>query len=522
MMRKMSNPSHVQRSSSTTPVENLGDDASRTRSTPLFVGFILGFLRLAAVAILVYLTYFCTTTFAHRTTPAAPLSREQTALAKKAEDLRFEGSKVLSSYGWVDPVTKSKVRIPIDRAMELLLAESARPLAPATALLGPVTSATKLGTGAATTPATSSAAPAIAAVPSPSSAPAGTPPEQMYRLVCMACHDTDGKGKVVRLAMPPIPDFTDPKFHSSHTDAELSHSILEGKESTVGAVKIQLMLSMKDKLALARTDVKDMVAFIRAFKGGKQVVSATSSGSTALATDMAQVPVPSSPTAPAPSPHTRPIVGTGSAPSTTTSRPADFVANALPMSPSLPSPASTTTTEPAAPPTLIQATAAPAATAPPIRSVAALPTALPVAHMNTAARAEKLRMAGGIFSALCIACHGPDGRGTLVRPAMPPIPDFTSRDWQTSRSSSQLASSILEGKGTLMPTWNGKLTPEQARNLVLYVRSFGGPAVLAAETEGEAPAALSLVEFDNRIRSLRLQFDEIEKQLQTLPAAASR
>jgi mono/diheme cytochrome c family protein len=131
-------------------------------------------------------------------------------------------------------------------------------------------------------------------------------------------------------------------------------------------------------------------------------------------------------------------------------------------------------------------------------------------------------MAGGIFNTLCIACHGPDGRGTLVRPAMPPIPDFTSRDWQTSRSSSRLASSILEGKGTLMPPWNGKLTPEQARDLVLYVRSFGGPAILAADTEGEAPAALSLVEFDNRIRSLRQQFDEIEKQLQTLPAPASR
>jgi hypothetical protein len=105
---------------------------------------------------------------------------------------------------------------------------------------------------------------------------------------------------------------------------------------------------------------------------------------------------------------------------------------------------------------------------------------------------------------------------------MPPIPDFTSRDWQTSRSSTQLASSILEGKGTFMPTWNAKLTPQQARDLVLYVRSFGGPATLAAETEGDAPSALSLVEFDNRVRSLRQQFEEIGKQLQTLAAPTSR
>jgi hypothetical protein len=73
-----------------------------------------------------------------------------------------------------------------------------------------------------------------------------------------------------------------------------------------------------------------------------------------------------------------------------------------------------------------------------------------------------------------------------------------------------------------MPPWNGKLTPEQARELVLHVRSFGGPAMLAAENNDEAPAALSVVEFDNRIRALRQEFDEIEKQLQTLPAPAGR
>jgi mono/diheme cytochrome c family protein len=460
------------------------------------VGIIRGLFRLAAIALLGYLTYFCITTFAHRKPLAAPLSREQTLLAKKAEDLRFEGRMLLSSYGWVDPATKSKVRIPIDLAMELLLAESAPATLRSTPLRGPVTSAAKPGTGAAPTPATSTAPPAIVGAPSSSSAPAGMPPEQMYRLVCMACHDTDGRGKVVRIAMPPIPDFTDPRFHSSRTDAQLSHSILEGKESIVNGAKLQLMLSMKDKLTIARIDVKDMVAFIRSFKGGKRDVSATPGGPITSATDLAQASVPPPPTTPAPSALPRPNVGARAVPSTTTL--------------------------PAAPPTLVQATAAQAAAAPAIRSVEARPTALPAATTATAARAEKLRIAGGIFNTLCIACHGPDGRGTMVRPAMPPIPDFTSRDWQSSRSSTQLASSILEGKGTFMPTWNGKLTPEQARDLVLYVRSLGGSGMLAAETGGEEPAALTIVEFDNRMRALRQQFDEIEKQLQTLPGPASR
>jgi mono/diheme cytochrome c family protein len=518
----MSNPLYIRYPSLTMPVQNVGNDAARTQSTHLLVGYILGLIRLAAVGLLLYLTFFFTTTLAHRTPPAAPLSREQIALAKKAEDLRCEGRKVLSSYGWVDPVSKSKVRIPIDLAMELLLAENAWPAAPPTAPSAPVTSAAKPGTGAAPTPATFTAAPAIAAAPSSSSAPAGMRPEQMYRLVCMACHDTDGRGKVVRLAMPPIPDFTDPKFHSSRTDAQLSHSILEGKESIVNGVKIQLMLSMKEKLTLARTGVKNMVAFIRAFEGGKQVVSATSSAPITSATDMAQVLVPSSPTTPAASPLPRPSVGAGPAPSTTTSPPGASVASASALSQVLLPPVSRTTTVPAGPPTLMQATAAPAATGPTIRNEPAPATAFADATRNTAARAERLRRASDIFSTHCIPCHGPDGRGTLVRPAMPPIPDFTSRDWQTSRSSNRLASSILEGKGTLMPPWIGKLTPAQARDLVLRVRSFGGPAVLTAENEGEAPVALSLVEFDNKIRSLRQQFDEVAKQLQTLPSPAGR
>ena len=65
------------------------------------------------------------------------------------------------------------------------------------------------------------------------------------------------------------------------------------------------------------------------------------------------------------------------------------------------------------------------------------PPRLPAAAGNATratAQAEKLRAASAIFNTTCIACHGPDGRGTLVRAAMPPIPDFTSRDWHTSRS----------------------------------------------------------------------------------------
>jgi hypothetical protein len=105
---------------------------------------------------------------------------------------------------------------------------------------------------------------------------------------------------------------------------------------------------------------------------------------------------------------------------------------------------------------------------------------------------------------------------------MPVIPDFTSRDWQASRSSGQLATSILEGKGTLMVPWNTRLTPEQARSLVLYVRNIGGADLLAAETQEAPSAGPSLAEFDNKLSTLRQQFDAIERQLQTLPTTPTR
>ena len=85
---------------------------------------------------------------------------------------------------------------------------------------------------------------------------------QLYRASCLECHDSDGRGGVVRDALPRVPDFTDAKWHASRSDAELSRSILEGKGKS--------MPRMKKKLG--SIDVKQMVSFVRAFQGGKQVV----------------------------------------------------------------------------------------------------------------------------------------------------------------------------------------------------------------------------------------------------------
>ncbi len=490
---KMSDPSTPSHGSSEPQLESSEDEPS-AGSFSLLLKLILGLFKLVAVGLLVYLTYFFTMTFANRTPPPAPLSEEQVKLAKKAEDLRKQGKTLLSSYGWVNPATKSNVRIPIERAMELMVAEAAQPPAPAiVAAPAPAPGPGPAGTNTTAAPGRPAITISTAAAPP---VPAGMPPEDMYRAVCMACHEADGRGKIFRLVTPSIPDLTDPKWHGSRTDSELQHSILEGKESTIKGVKSTIMLPQKENLARAHTDVKDMVAFMRAFKGGKQVVSPTPGGTpTYVAGPIPPGPAPGSPPAPEPQP----------------SPPANPQGEKVAGTPTQPPRAPDSKPDLRTPPQAPVQPSAPAAGG-------GLPSALPVVTANTAALDEKIGAAGATFNTLCIACHGPDGRGTAVRVAMPLLPNFTSHEWHTTKSNSQLATTVMEGKG-LMPAWNTQLTPDRARDLVLYVRKFGAPEMIAEAAPAAAP---STAEFDKEMLSLRQKFDDIEKQLQALAGPAPR
>lgn len=89
-------------------------------------------------------------------------------------------------------------------------------------------------------------------------------PKDVYRTYCFACHDTDGRGNnAIRTAMKDLPDLTGAPWQKSRTDADLTHSILEGKG--------KFMLPMKDKLG--SVDVREMVALMRAFEGGRQTIA---------------------------------------------------------------------------------------------------------------------------------------------------------------------------------------------------------------------------------------------------------
>jgi mono/diheme cytochrome c family protein len=264
--------------------------------------------------------------------------------------------------------------------------------------------------------------------PAPLAAASHLTARNIYGTFCFACHDTTGKGNpTIRQSMPELPDFTADTWQKSRTDADLTHSILEGKG--------KFMLPMKDKLG--SVDVKQMVTLVRGFAGGKQVI-------------LLEAPKPPGPPAP--------VVVTP---------PATIVSTPPPPGPKV-------------------------------------ETHLVAPAGESAAR---IRIGASIFQQYCIVCHGPDGTGSIMRASMPPIPNFTSASFQQEHSDAQLLISILEGKGTLMPANRGRVTEEQAGDLVAYVRAFGPQRLVARRQASDS-------EFEKSFRQLEQQWNELQKELQ--------
>jgi mono/diheme cytochrome c family protein len=266
--------------------------------------------------------------------------------------------------------------------------------------------------------------------PAPAAAPEAV--IRTYRTVCLKCHDTDGKGEIIRDVMPKVPDFTDAAWHATRSDADLSRSILEGKGKSMPPMRAKL----------GSVDVGQMVAFVRGFRGGKQVVEENN--------EEPQAPQPASGSPPPPATRS---------PSTTPSGPPA-------VEPSRPRPGE-----------------------------------------------SSLRMGSRTFQRSCVACHGSDGRGGEMRDTLPSIPDFTVPTWQEAHSDPQLVVSILDGKGTGMPAFRDKLSREQARELVAFVRSFGPSRAQATRRSSD--------DFEARFEKLVAEFEELRRRSQSLSSDAS-
>jgi mono/diheme cytochrome c family protein len=121
------------------------------------------------------------------------------------------------------------------------------------------------------------------------------------------------------------------------------------------------------------------------------------------------------------------------------------------------------------------------------------------------------RASRALFHQYCTKCHGADGTGSPARGSRPRIPDFTLASWQGQRTEAQLLVSILDGKGTQMPPWRGKISEEQTRGLATYIRAFD-PSSGKSPPKGREEAA----RFDERYRRLQQQLDELQKQFRNL------
>jgi mono/diheme cytochrome c family protein len=234
---------------------------------------------------------------------------------------------------------------------------------------------------------------------------------EAYRILCLECHDSDGRGAVARDTLPRIPDFTAAEWQTSRTDAELRHSILEGKGKSMPRMKVKL----------GSVDVSRVVAFVRGFRDGRQVVSET--------------PEPLSPP------------------------------------------------EPAAP-----------------RNSVARNAPAPTGTGNDTR----------LFQRFCAKCHGGDGMGAIMRDSLPRIPDFRNARWQAAHSDAQLLVSVLNGKGTEMPAFRGKLAREQARAVVAVVRGFS--------SAGPRPAVAAASDFEEQFRALVAEFERLREQRRALAA----
>lgn len=77
--------------------------------------------------------------------------------------------------------------------------------------------------------------------------------------------------------------------------------------------------------------------------------------------------------------------------------------------------------------------------------------------------------AASLYKAKCQACHGADGKGSPVGQKMG-VRDFHSPE-VAKESDAELFTITKEGKNK-MPKFDGKLTDDQIKSLIKYVRSL--------------------------------------------------
>jgi mono/diheme cytochrome c family protein len=94
-------------------------------------------------------------------------------------------------------------------------------------------------------------------------------------------------------------------------------------------------------------------------------------------------------------------------------------------------------------------------------------TALALVSVALCASAEDV---AGTYKAKCAACHGPAGDANTPAGKALKVPSFGSED-VIKQSDTAMLEVAKNGKGK-MPAWHDKLSEDQLKGLVSYIRSL--------------------------------------------------
>jgi mono/diheme cytochrome c family protein len=121
-----------------------------------------------------------------------------------------------------------------------------------------------------------------------------------------------------------------------------------------------------------------------------------------------------------------------------------------------------------------------------------------------------------LYRRYCQNCHGAEGRnGKQNKNGTDRPPDFTNASWHERRSDAQLITSILDGKGTGMPSFHDRLTRSQVKMLVAKVRGFA-PVTSDKQKPRQASEDSSARQFEIEFKRLQQEFDRLRRQLEEL------
>lgn len=86
------------------------------------------------------------------------------------------------------------------------------------------------------------------------------------------------------------------------------------------------------------------------------------------------------------------------------------------------------------------------------------------------AKAAAVARAAPVFAEQCAACHGPLGKGDITQGA----PDLTDADWLYGSAPADVRNQIWNGYSGVMPSWEGRFSPETIKALSVYVHANAG------------------------------------------------